>query len=105
MNQTTHWHRYTRMLIFAMAFCTFVFGGTNDVHAAIGEVWEAQTAAEANSWYSVTYGNGLFVAVAYDGTNRIMTSPDGITWTPRAAAEANMWHSVTYGDGLFVAVS
>lgn len=24
--------------------------------------------------------NGLFVAVSSDGTNRVMTSPDGITW-------------------------
>src|SRR5690606_5527398 len=59
----------------------------------------------ANSWTSVTYGNGLFVAVAYDGTNRVMTSPDGITWTSRSAPEANVWYSVTYGNGLFVAVS
>ena len=38
------------------------------------------------------------------GTNRVMTSPDGIAWTPRAAAEANQWNSVTYGNGRFVAV-
>ena len=63
------------------------------------------SAAEVNQWYSVTYGNGLFVAVAFDGTNRVMTSPDGTTWTARAAAEANNWLSVTYGNGLFVAVA
>lgn len=35
-----------------------------------------------NAWLSVTYGNGLFVAVAGSGTgNRVMTSPDGITWS------------------------
>jgi len=54
---------------------------------------------------SITYGNGLFVAVANGGTNRVMTSPDGITWTSRTAAAANDWYGVTYGDGLFVAVS
>ncbi|MGY5352231.1 MBG domain-containing protein [Wenyingzhuangia sp. IMCC45533] len=67
--------------------------------------WTAQAAAEQNFWRSVTYGNGLFVAVSSDGTNQVMTSPDGITWTPRAAAENNAWQSVTYGNGLFVAVS
>jgi len=36
--------------------------------------WTSQTAAEANSWNSVCYGNGLFVAVASTGTNRVMTS-------------------------------
>ena len=67
--------------------------------------WTAQTAAENNMWISVTYGNGLFVAVSYDGTNRVMTSPDGITWTARTASENNHWNSVTYGNGLFVAVA
>jgi predicted RecA/RadA family phage recombinase len=59
-----------------------------------------------NIWTSVTYGNGLFVAVANSGTgNRVMTSPDGITWTIRTSAANNSWQSVTYGNGLFVAVS
>ncbi|MDZ7744324.1 MAG: hypothetical protein U5K77_00980 [Candidatus Saccharibacteria bacterium] len=45
-----------------------------------GETWTAHAAAEADSWRSVTYGNGTFVAVADDGTNRVMTSSDGETW-------------------------
>jgi hypothetical protein len=59
------------------------------------------------SWNSVTYGNGLFVAVAYDGgVNGIMTSPDGVTWTTRVnPAPAALWWSVTYGGSLFVAVA
>ncbi|NCS95498.1 MAG: hypothetical protein GW761_17030 [Leptospira sp.] len=67
--------------------------------------WSPRMAAEANAWRSVTYGNGLFVAVSLVGTNRIMTSPDGITWTPRSAPQPNSWVSVTFGNGLFVAVS
>ena len=36
----------------------------------------------ANNFQCVTYGNGIFVAVSYDGGfNQIMTSSDGITWT------------------------
>ena len=70
-----------------------------------GIAWTARAAAEANVWRAVTYGNGLFVAVAFDGTNRVMTSPDGITWTARVAAENNNWYGVTYGNGLFVAVA
>ncbi len=66
--------------------------------------WTARTAPEANSWNAVTYGNGLFVAVSEDGTNRVMTSPDGVTWTPHAGL-AGWWDAVTYGNGLFVAVS
>ena len=55
---------------------------------------------------NVTYGNGLFVAVAYSGSgNRVMTSPDGITWTIGTSAADNYWTSVTYGNGIFVAVA
>jgi hypothetical protein len=61
------------------------------------------------SWDSITYGNGLFVAVSlsgHDGSpNQVMTSPDGITWTFRPSGVDNKWISVTYGNGLFVAVS
>ncbi len=63
-----------------------------------------------NAWTSVTYGGGLFVAVAWNYPGRgnekwVMTSPDGITWTSRkAAASKSGWSSVTYGGGLFVVV-
>ena len=70
----------------------------------LGE-WTPRQATEANEWQSVTYGNGLFVAVSGDGTNRVMTSHDGINWTARQAAGNGSWQSVTYGNGLFVAVS
>jgi len=81
-------------------------GGTGTASCSSIGAWTPQTAAEASSWYSLTYGSGLFVAVAVSGAgNRVMTSPDGITWTPHAAAEQNGWYSVTYGNGLFVAVA
>jgi len=48
----------------------------------------------------------LFVAVGYGpGTDRVMTSTNGIDWTIRSAAGNNdIWQSVIYGNGLFVAV-
>ena len=68
--------------------------------------WTSRTSAADNNWTSVTYGNGLFVAVASSGSNnRVMTSPDGITWTSRTSAADYFWESVTYGNGLFVAVA
>ena len=37
--------------------------------------WTSRTPAVDNNWYDVTYGNGVFVALAYTGTgNRVMTS-------------------------------
>jgi len=71
-----------------------------------GITWTSRTSAADNQWRSVTYGNGLFVAVSDSGTgNRVMTSPDGITWTSRTSAADNQWWSVTYSDFIFVAVS
>jgi hypothetical protein len=71
-----------------------------------GITWTSRISAADNQWQSVTYGNGLFVAVANTGTgNRVMTSPNGITWTIRTSAANNGWLSVTYGNGLFVAVA
>ena len=71
----------------------------------VGLTWTGRTAAEANPWLSVCYGNGIFVAVTYYGTNQVMTSTDGINWTARIAANTNGWYSVCFGNGLFVAIS
>jgi len=51
------------------------------------------------------YGGGKFVAVANSGSNRVMTSTDGITWAGHSAADTSGWSSVTYGNGLYVAVA
>jgi hypothetical protein len=90
----------------AVAAGSWVTVGVSPARAADpGAVWTAQTAAEANHWYPVTFGNGVFVALAFNGTHRVMTSPDGVTWTAQTAAEANGWFSVTIGNGVFVAVA
>ena len=73
---------------------------------ADGTSWTAVAASEANSWRSVAYGNGVWVAVSSDGTNRVKRSTDdGVTWTGVSAAAANTWRSVAYGNGVWVAVS
>ena len=98
-----------RLMRAVLALVAMTFAGLLPLHpaaAATGIDWTAGSAAAANSWRSVTYGNGLFVAVSALGIgNRVMTSPDGITWTIRTSAADNSWYSVTYGNGLFVAVS
>lgn len=70
-------------------------------------VWmpRALTGLEGNPWTTMAYGNGMFAAVsAGGGTNRVMTSPDGIAWTGRTA-EDSQWQGITYGNGRFVAVA
>ncbi|GEM_PF-1204277 len=72
-------------------------------------VWELQNSAADNLWRSVTYGNGVFVAVAGTASNNaVMTSSDGVTWAVQTTPESenyNLWNSVTYGNNLFVAVA
>jgi hypothetical protein len=55
---------------------------------------------------SICVGNGIFVAVASNGTaNRAATSPDGINWTSRdTTGFDNTWNSVCFGNNTFVAV-
>ncbi len=85
---------------------TIDFGTGGLVAYDNGVIWNLQTAAANNQWNSITYGNGLFVAVALTGTDdRIMTSPDGINWTSRTNPSNLQWTSVTYGNGIFVAVA
>ena len=55
-------------------------------------------------WFSVIYGNGKFVAVAYN-SNQTAYSEDGINWTLTTMPRSANWHSVTYGNGKFVAVA
>ena len=69
-----------------------------------GKDWWEITLPSSVSWYSVTYGNGKFVAVAYD-SDKAAYSTDGITWTLATLPSSAYWRSVTYGDGKFVAVA
>jgi hypothetical protein len=67
--------------------------------------WVARTASSSKAWFSVTYGDGKFVALADASSNMVMTSPDGITWTGQTASADYGWSSITYGNGMYVAVA
>jgi hypothetical protein len=83
-----------------------VVDADDDGTCAATATWTSQTSAADNMWRSVTFGNGLFVAVAQSGSgNRVMTSPDGMAWTSQTSAADNSWNSVTFGNDLFVAVA
>jgi len=69
--------------------------------------WSRASAAESfNDWQTIAYGNGKFVAVSKDGSNRVMYASDSdiTSWTSASSAVNNNWRSVTYGNGKFVAV-
>jgi hypothetical protein len=85
--------------------------GTSYYTSPDGINWTVRTNYPTNGaglWASITYGNGLFVAVRglLGGfTIQVLTSPDGINWTLRNSSIENNWTSVTFGNGLFVAVA
>jgi hypothetical protein len=82
-------------------------GSTIAATSTDGITWTQRTLPVSAGWYSVTYGNGTFVAVsiATTGYAHAATSPDGITWTQRTLPVSASWKSVTYGNGTFVAVA
>ena len=71
--------------------------------------WTYKNISEANTWVATTWSPelGLFCAVSLDGTNRVMTSPDGVEWTARAAASLDSWQDIVWSPelGLFASVA
>ena len=78
------------------------------------KVWVVDTNAARLSrayWYSICYGNGMFVAVDYSTNTSYPSyaySYDGINWVEDTNAERlpnTAWYSICYGNGMFVAVN
>ena len=60
---------------------------------------------EVNSWESVHFAMDQYIAMADKGTNRIMTSPNGLHWTTRQAGPLNEWSDIASGNNLLVTIS
>ena len=69
----------------------------------IEDDWTASTLPSSANWWSVTYGNGKYVAVATSSSTAAY-STDGINWTASTLPSSASWYSVTYGNGKYVAV-
>lgn len=67
--------------------------------------WNESAMPSHSTWQAITYGNGMFVAIAND-SNKTAYSTDGENWTETTNLPSqSSWYSVTYGDGKFVAVA
>ena len=67
--------------------------------------WTQGNMPSSQDWRSVCYGNGKYVAVAYN-SNIIAYSTDGISWTEgNMPSSVTYWWSVYYGKDKYVAVS
>ena len=58
----------------------------------------------AQPWSSFCYGDGKFVAVAYN-SNVAAYSTDAINWTETNLTSMQYWACVCYGNGKFVAIA
>lgn len=75
----------------------------------VGKKWQS-TAFDTflQTWNSITYGNGKYVAVGgsrtENGSGYVMYSTDGKTWsTPQEIGIYN-WYAVAYGNNKFVVI-
>jgi hypothetical protein len=64
--------------------------------------WIIRTQPEANVWEDICWSSdlNLFCAVASTGTNRVATSPNGITWTARTLPVTSSLLSVCWSPEL-----
>lgn len=69
-----------------------------------GQTWRYSTnpAAAARAWNAINYGNGVLIAVAYDGAgDQTMWSSDGgDTWNGVAEAVTRQWDGLIYAPEL-----
>ena len=79
---------------------------TRSSPSAIGGTYTItqRTLPATATWSSMTYGKGVFVAVASNSAIAA-TSPDGVTWTQRTLPTFANWTTVIFGNGLFVATT
>jgi len=76
----------------------------NESLSSIQGIKNSASGTSSNTWNSITFGGGFFAAVSENGTNRLMTSSDGLNWTSKVIP-LQTWKKITYGKGIFLAVS
>jgi hypothetical protein len=98
---------YGNGLFVAVSRSTAGAGSIIGATSADGITWTERAMPASSRWSSITYGGGLFTAVAGDGddTTDVATSVDGISWTLGALPVTSQWSGVAYGGNSFVAVS
>ena len=77
-----------------------------------GSWWKVYTQSSStlnSDWRSMTYGNGMFVAVSNNGSSntKTMYSTNGVLWkrgTSISGDSTIYWESITYGMNKFVVV-
>jgi hypothetical protein len=95
---------YGARLLVALLLTLAAYNASGSSGSGAGTTWTLRVPG-FNDLNSVTYGNGLFVAVGGSpDSSTILTSPDGVNWTARTSPTSKSLNGVTYGNGTFVAV-
>jgi hypothetical protein len=78
-------------------------GAKTIITSSNGITWTKQTTETSNevTWYDITYGNNLYVAV-WNNTVTILTSPDSTTWTKQTTDSSSPLNKVLYWKNMFV---
>lgn len=98
----------------------FVTAGSHIIGDVSGDLGIVEISQDGTNWakvsteippfvlelFDITYGNGIFVAVGWDGFggSNIWSSTDGVHWTSHTNATVSNFNGLTFGGGLFVAV-
>jgi len=85
----------------ALGIDTFVIvspGGDIAYSTDIGVSWTNVFGAPSANWTSVTFGNGVFIAVA---PNLQAYSSNGISWTSASSIASGYWSAVAYNTFLY----
>ncbi len=86
------------------------YGGANEVAISFddGATWTESTLPSSQNWQKVTYGNGIFMAIA-TGYANVAVSRDGLSWTLQAIPTGSAWCDVGFvsfvGAGRFFMLS
>tara|TARA_R110000737_G_scaffold9791_7_gene25557 strand:- start:1426 stop:12609 length:11184 start_codon:yes stop_codon:yes gene_type:complete len=97
----------------ASKFVAIANGTTNNASLSIADAkadntWTAGTALPNSNFTSITYGNGVYVAVGGSGgSGSAATSTDGNSWVSRTniTLSAGSLSSVAYGAATYVAIN
>lgn len=64
------------------------------------------TLPSSSQWCGVTYGAGVFVAIAANSTATAYSTNGGVTWTAGGALpSSSIWNALAFGNNAFVAVA
>ena len=74
------------------------------LYSTDGITWTKGTMPSEQSWRAVCYGNGKFVAIAYN-TNVFAYSTDGINWTQDTMPNKDYWYDICYCNNGFIAIA